>query len=369
MPVSNDPARPRPPSTSTGGSSPSSTSVPRTATPPGTVPPSAPLKADVPALPPKPRPSDGFRADEVPINPRARVVVAGDAPVVLQPFEVLLPDVRTLPSLEKLVERFGKDFAVMAHQIIHAPGQTAEQKAERLLQFFVAYAGRFVEIVHLTQPGAQGGNAQDGQGKNLFKSDPELSKALRGMIEAMRDHGYEGLRDALTGKTALAAAREMLTATPREFQDKAKTAQWVPAPTGPTETPTRNPDRVTLTELPRATETAGRAAANETRRPDEKLTVDKLKVATWGPEAARTPVVVPKPDAQRSGDPSPEEPWAQSHRTSRRLGANMLWNVLHKFRGTDEDLAVNQEKWDRLTFAAILALAMISVLVVVLVNL
>lgn len=376
MPISNDPSRPRAPSTSNGTPGagtqaggvtppPSSATPPKTGSPALPVPPGSPPKAELPELP-KPPPSDGFHRDEVPILPRARVIVAGDAPVVLQPFEILIPDVKKLPSLEKLVERFGKDFAVMAHQIIHAPGQTAEQKAERLLQFFVAYAERFVEIVHLTNPGAQGGNAQDGQGKNLFKSDPELSKALRGMLESMREHGYEALKDALTGKTALTAGREMLTSTPRQFQELARAAQWVPAQTGPTDVPTRNPERVTLSEMPRVTETAAKAA--DARRPEDKLVPDKMKVAAWSAEAARMPVVMPKADADRARDQT-EDPWAQAHRTNRRLGANMLWNVLHKLRGSEEDLAVNQEKWDRLTFAAILALAFLSVLVVLLVNL
>lgn len=358
MPVNNDPSRPRPPAASpTAPAAPPSNAAPR-----------APEAVRPPPVPGRPEgqprleaevPSDLFNRDAQPLLPRAKVAVAGDAPAVLQPFDALIPDLPRLPSLEKLIERFGKDFAVLSHQIIHAPGQTPEQKAERLLQFFLAYASRFVSLVELQHPGAHRGNAQDGKGGNLFKSDPALSQALRAMLEALRENGYEQLRDAATGRSALIAARELLTSTPPQFQQKAAAAQWVPAPAPPTEQSLQNPDR------PSWTEQAGRAVASEQRRPEERLLPERMKVASWGAEAARAPVVAPR-DADGARDQA-EEFGARG--TPRRLGGRMLWNVLHRFRGSEEDLATNQEKWDRLTFGAILALVGISLAVVLLANL
>jgi hypothetical protein len=55
--------------------------------------------------------------------------------------------------------------------------------------------------------------------------------------------------------------------------------------------------------------------------------------------------------------------------TSKRLGANMLWNVLHRFRGGPEDSAIEKEKFSQLAFGAILAFVGLMLLGILLVSL
>ncbi len=85
----------------------------------------------------------------------------------------------------------------------------------------------------------------------------------------------------------------------------------------------------------------------------------------WGPESA-FPVVQPKSQSDASSE---DDAWTRHGTTNKRLGLNMLWNVLHRSRDNPEDSALAQEKWDRVTFGAMLALIGIALLVIVLVNL
>jgi hypothetical protein len=55
--------------------------------------------------------------------------------------------------------------------------------------------------------------------------------------------------------------------------------------------------------------------------------------------------------------------------TSKRLGANMLWNVLHRFRASPEDSAIEKEKFSQLAFGAILAFVGLMLVGILLVSL
>jgi len=73
-------------------------------------------------------------------------------------------------------------------------------------------------------------------------------------------------------------------------------------------------------------------------------------------------------DAQRMGL-DPEEEKLQAERgTSKRLGANMLWNALHGVRDL-QDSAVEQENWNRMAFGTIFALVGAALLIAMLASL
>ncbi|MFP2911822.1 Immediate early protein ICP0, partial [Pyxidicoccus sp. 3LFB2] len=78
------------------------------------------------------------------------------------------------------------------------------------------------------------------------------------------------------------------------------------------------------------------------------------------------PVALEAREAQTDAE-DPEE--LRKRAKNRRLGPKMLWNVLHRFRSSEEDGAVAEANWDRATFGAMLALAAIALLVAALVSL
>ncbi len=56
-------------------------------------------------------------------------------------------------------------------------------------------------------------------------------------------------------------------------------------------------------------------------------------------------------------------------RTSKRLGPNMLFNWLHRFRSKPGETALDKAKWDRLSFGALMFLIFVTLVVIVLVAL
>ena len=55
--------------------------------------------------------------------------------------------------------------------------------------------------------------------------------------------------------------------------------------------------------------------------------------------------------------------------TDKRLGPQMLWNVLHRFRASPEESAQMQATWNRVAFGAVLALVGLALVGVVLMSL
>jgi len=78
-------------------------------------------------------------------------------------------------------------------------------------------------------------------------------------------------------------------------------------------------------------------------------------------------LIAPKDTELRDDGVSQSE--GDEGRTNKRLGSNMFWNILHRYRKSGADSALEKAKWDRMTFGALLLLIFVTVVAIILVTL
>jgi len=109
----------------------------------------------------------------------------------------LTPDTERLTDARTMPERFLADLKLIEQQLLNHPGMTRTEKAERLFQFFEAYAARFQDLAHGAAQDRQAATAQPPQGGALHTTetglqlanplnDAELTKALAQFDKARR---------------------------------------------------------------------------------------------------------------------------------------------------------------------------------------
>ncbi|MFY1831850.1 Immediate early protein ICP0 [Myxococcus fulvus] len=231
------------------------------------------------------------------------------------------------PGLEKLAGgqeelgvRFGSDAALLtAH--LQPTGMSGSERATRLWAFFAAYAETAA-----AQPPHQ-------DGKEAFR-------------ESLEGHGFAELRDANTGKDGVTQGLWVLEArTPDEARERVASVRLEPPP-----------------EV-RHSEAAVRAEGS----------VDPgLSAQARGPDSLRgapAPIAMRPAESQERDDSESDDEGRPRRSSNKKLGAMMLWNVLHRFRADPEDGSVAQGQWDRVAFGAVLALVGIALVVLALVSL
>ncbi len=118
-------------------------------------------------------------------------------------------------------------------------------------------------------------------------------------------------------------------------------------------------------------ETAATAAANDRRVELERVQNrdGAMRVQPWAAEAGKV-LVTPLDRSQRGLDSEGDSSHHHRGTTDKRLGRNMVWNLLHRFRGREqEESALARDVWDKIAVGAILFLFGLAMLVVVLVSL
>ncbi|RKH38222.1 Immediate early protein ICP0, partial [Corallococcus llansteffanensis] len=152
--------------------------------------------------------------------------------------------------------------------------------------------------------------------------------AKAAFAQAMKDQGFAGLQDAHSGQTGVEAGLWVLDApSPAEARERAKDVQLEPPP--------------------------------DVRHSEQ--------AAPMTPGLYQ-PIPAPFIRRDEQGHPLQGDDRDRS-RSDRKLGAQMLWNVLHRFRaGPDEEDAVSEGQWDRMVFGAVLAMAGVALAVIALVS-
>ncbi|HZI13705.1 MAG TPA: Immediate early protein ICP0 [Myxococcus sp.] len=256
---------------------------------------------------PRPGDNDAFRNKAIPLP--GRPAIAGDVPAPVKTVgELVPPDLEEVPGQEELAHRFASDAALLAAHL--KPSQLpGSERAQRLWAFYAAYAAAAAAL-----PGKD-----------------EAKEAFR---EGLKGQGFAELHDAHTGENGVARGLWVLESRhPAEARERAATVRLEPPP------------EVLHSEA--------------VARQDSSMAGLQAPRGTWVPVALE----------QRS-------PWEQAAELPRRLRSSfkrlsphMFWNVLHTFRDSKEDGAVAEGQWERVVFAAILALTGIVLVVVALVSL
>ncbi|MDY7227782.1 hypothetical protein [Hyalangium rubrum] len=289
-----------------------------------------------PRGPAKPPEKDGF-GQQPPTTGTRPALGQGPVKGPVIPVKELVPrGLEKLPDQEGVAQRFASDAALL-HQQVRPSDLPSTERAMRLWTFFAAYA-------------------------EAAAAHPPTSEAQEAFDRALKEQGFAELRDAHTGSDGLKAARWVLeSAHPEEAQQRAEQVELEPPPevllsesAQPQEAPTRKPEE----QKPRpqgqeAKESAFAQAAE--RAPLERVEghSEFLRVSPQTADSPR-PVMVPLNGEQRRAeeDPTPQ----RLSGDAKRLGGNMIWNVLHRFRGeSPEDSAIEKEKWNQIAFAAMLA--------------
>jgi len=270
-----------------------------------------------------PRPRDNFRPQQ---PPTSHPPMGGQerAPVK-SVAELVPPGLADTPDPESLGRRFASDAALLASHL--APPQLpGSERATRLWAFYTAYA-------------------------TAAAQHPQVPEAREAFREALEGQGFAELRDARTGEDGVTRGLWVLEArTPAEARTRAAAVQLAPPPE------VRHSEEVGARPAEQAPAQAAGARASS------------------APQAPVMPALRPRDEVGSEVD-SEEDALSQDRDarrqrgTDRRLGARMLWNVLHRFRSAPEDGAVAEGQWERVTFGALLALLGIALAVALLAGL
>lgn len=311
--------------------------------------------------------------------------VDGYHPPADKPVADLLPDLRRLATPKDVAARLGPDFVLLSDQLLGGSERTPLQKAERLLDFVLAYGERFVAlasgeapVLPKQKPAEVLNQGLTGKAQHLEQPQPTLAKplsaperqeAMKQFAHALRQNGFGELVDANTRKDAVATLVHLIAAQDvPEFHRRAEYVRFEyphaqaaaqANPDGPTQT---SPGIRAL-----VAKEIGEAIARDRPRVEAErgARMDVQRVQPWQAEAGRV-VVAP---VQREAASRTEDAVRAGRGTDKVLGRNMLWNVLHTFRDGDRNEQEAREAMNQLTVGAVMILGAITIVAVVLVAL
>ncbi|MBL8920292.1 MAG: hypothetical protein JNJ54_15605 [Myxococcaceae bacterium] len=223
--------------------------------------------------------------------------------------KALLPDPKSLTNPKTLAPRFAADLTLMKPQLADER-LPKDENAERLMEFFVAYAERFVDLTsHARLPDTP-----------VTPMRPEEhAKALKQFEKALTDGGFKALVDRTSGQNGVELGRSLLDSkSVDELRQRTKEVSLE----GPAKKDPANPNAATSIAV---------SAAHD------KLLKQK------------------------------NEEEERAHRRGRKgkLGANMVWNVLHLLRDGAET-PEEKEALNQLIVSAALVLVFFAVVLTVL---
>lgn len=237
-----------------------------------------------------------------------------------------LSELGDIGNAEELPGRLNVELALHLPELVSLLSLTRQQKATRLVEFLVPYA---IKLAELSTAAA----LAPGQRARLEEK----------LLTPMSTAGLEQVIELGSGKTGVEVARELLSAATPEDAKVFTQQMTFDAPTWASRPET--------------------AAANEVKRGEPSLQAQPAA------HASTQPTIQPLREQNLAGRFTPEEEQQQKDRGDRKLGKNMVWNVLHMLRGGEEGaLPEEQKKQQELIIAtgAILVLVITVALVIVL---
>jgi hypothetical protein len=299
---------------------------------------------------------DGFRSTPAPTTGNRPAL--GDAGVrapVLPVKELIPPSLGKLADMAAVAKRFGNDLALLNLRV--RPSELPpSDRALRAWAFFTAYAE--AAAAHPATP----------EGKQTFE-------------KALKDQGFAELRDARTGDDGVKAGQWVLeSSNPEEARERAEQVKLEPPPEVVVSESVKQAEEQRKPEQQRKPEEQPKPkASQETKDSALALVAERpaLEQVEGHPELLRVnpqvadaprPVILPVTPEQRRSE-LVQEAALRTLGTLKKLGNNMLWNFLHRFRGEAEDSAIEKDKWDQLTFGAVLMLVAMVLVGIVLISL
>jgi hypothetical protein len=199
-------------------------------------------------------------------------LTGGGAPV--RDVKALLPNAKSLDA-KALAQRFSADLTLLKPQL-DDPRLGKDENAERLMEFFGAYAEQFVQLAHPPADLPVAPMRQEDQARQLKQFE-----------KALTDGGFKELHDRATGRDGVAVGKALLDS---KSVDELKEKQRGLALEGAVKKDPNNPNAATAIAV---------SAAHERLIKHQR-----------------------------------DEELEQAHRKGRKgkLGGNMVWNALHLLR-------------------------------------
>lgn len=220
-----------------------------------------------------------------------------------------------------------------------------------------------------------------GQGPQL-PAQTQLQSEAQAFTQVLRDLHFDEMHDERSGKNGLQVAQELLgSKSVAELERKAEDVQiraedWSPALPTPDDAAPEDPNALKPgpdAYKPKVKKDLGESRpeldyAVEAERVKGSPEPQPMRVQPWSMEAPK--VVLPQQSADLSPRPLDGDDRSFIGRlTDKKLGKNMIWNVLHRLRGHGADSSLEKGEWDKLTFGAICLLVLLVLLVIGLVAL
>lgn len=286
-----------------------------------------------------------------------------------------LPEDQLPPELQEKLRRLREKEG--PPQLPLPQGETPEAKGKSRLERLQQPEGRDLWGLREAKRQEEAGGQNKPRGST--PSEGEKKTSAQAFVETLSHLNFDQLRDERTGQTGLERAHELLMSRSlKELQQKAEqtkmtAAQWPPPSQQPKseelvrEQP-KKPAANEFTGAPLTYKEIGESPMKLSHRQAQDPLKDgvELRVNTLAAEVGKG-IIVPR-DARELHNDVPGTEADPRRRTKGKLGNNMLWNVLHKFRGEGEDSTLEQAKWDRMTFGAMLFLVLVTLMVVALVS-
>jgi len=222
--------------------------------------------------------------------------------------------------------------------------------------------------------GEEGAQEKAAKGALALPTRKELRAEVEAFANTLQELQFNELRDVKSGKDGLQIAYEMLNSgSLEELASRAKNLRlasegWQPPKARKAASSARP---LELADPPPGFRRELGDSPPELSNPIEyERTHGNPQLMNELPRFSFQPLLQPLPERQApsprldTGELPRKNPW-----TDKRLGPQMLWNVLHRFRGQGPDTADEKANWGRVAFLAIGALVVLTCIVVVLVNL
>ncbi len=280
----------------------------------------------------------------------------------------VLPDFQALHRANELPDRFASDLVMVKPQLVDHPALPRDERANRLVEFLARYIEHFVELSDgrvPTQPGQKLALAPVPAPAPESAKLPQMDRApiQKKFVEVARAAGFGEVVDTRSGKSVIDLLPAWLQVTKKEDVRSLLQGYRFDAPTW------QGDAGALARAMPKAPELP--SVASMLQKPDEALHYDKDFRAQPGlgikvDSAIRGPLSTdPTPHA---GEP---EKVKGRQRTDKVLGRNMIWNVLHKFRGDEEHLLAEKMSHgdlQKLMVGGFIAIVGLGIALIVLLN-
>jgi hypothetical protein len=257
----------------------------------------------------------------------------------LRDVSVLAQKTHLIAERAAVASRFAADVVLVQEQILDSRLPPVQQ-GERLLRFFSAYAARFVEL-------------------SEHEPDEKRASLVAQFEKPLTESGFKRLRDKRTGMSGILLAKRLLEARNTQELNALLADFQIEVPDWPVQVVPERPREEGLPVTPQSNSEIEELQINGPQKPN---------AGSDGGEYETTL----KPDPRRSflggtdfherdeedTDATVLTGWA---RRRRRLGGNVLWNVLHLFRDGDSE-AATEEALNKLILSAGLLLLFVAVM-------